>query len=91
MELYIHLNLGTASYGTVNPFDVVKTRMQADNSECPKYHGTIDCIKKSYKQHGMSVFWRGFSLSCIRAFASNSAVFAIYELCLKLLYTEIKR
>ncbi|GLV40183.1 uncharacterized protein CBL_03669 [Carabus blaptoides fortunei] len=68
---------GVVSNGIVNPFDVVKTRLQADNPDCPKYHGTIDCIKKSYKQHGMSVFWRGFTLSCSRSFLHGARTHTI--------------
>ena len=65
------------------PLDVVKSRMQDDSLSNPKYKGSIDCAKQSYKADGLRVFWRGLPVTCIRAFPVNAVTFAVYAVSLR--------
>lgn len=70
---------------TVLPQDFVKSRMQADDPNNPKYNGMWDCIVKSYKAEGARVFFSGMMMITLRAFPVNVAVFICYEKSLELI------
>uniref|UniRef100_A0A0P4VTS2 Mitochondrial carrier protein n=1 Tax=Scylla olivacea TaxID=85551 RepID=A0A0P4VTS2_SCYOL len=69
---------GVLSWASILPLDVVKSRLQADNSRNPQYKGMVDCLIKSYKADGLSVFGRGFTMMSVRAFPTNGAIFLGY-------------
>nr|XP_022904509.1 solute carrier family 25 member 45-like isoform X4 [Onthophagus taurus] len=69
---------GTVAWGMCMPFDMVKSRLQADFNNST-YKGTIDCAYKSYKSEGCSIFCKGMIVTCLRAFPVNAATFALYE------------
>lgn len=75
---------GFISWATVVPIDVVKSRIQADNRTNPKYKGMIDCFLKSYKADGMTVFFRGLTVTLVRALPVNAATFVGYEFFISL-------
>ncbi|XP_062502694.1 mitochondrial basic amino acids transporter-like isoform X2 [Corticium candelabrum] len=66
------------------PFDVVKSRIQADgiDGKHTRYNGIIDCFRKSYREEGLAVFGRGLLSCLIRAFPVNAATFLVVELVL---------
>lgn len=70
---------GTLSWLGNIPFDVIKSRLQADNLASPRYKNYWDCVVKSYKSDGFRVFWRGLPVVCIRAFPVNAVTFAVYS------------
>jgi len=74
---------GTLCWLSVLPFDVVKSRMQADDHAKPKYRGMFDCMHKSYKADGVSVFSRGAVAMTARAFPVNGVTFLVYEILLE--------
>lgn len=76
------LVLGTVTWVSVLPIDVVKSRIQADCPNNPKYRGMIDCIRVSYLQEGWQVFFRGFYAIAARALIVNAATFLVYETAL---------
>ncbi|CAF0707697.1 unnamed protein product [Brachionus calyciflorus] len=67
---------GCFSWLITYPFDVIKTRFQADQS----YTGVRDCIRKSLSTEGKRVFFRGLAPTLLRAFPNNAAVFATVTL-----------
>lgn len=69
---------GLVAWLPVIPFDVVKTRMQADVRH--EYKGMFDCFKKSLRKEGITGLFRGAELIAIRAFPVNAAIFLGYEL-----------
>lgn len=73
---------GMLCWLSVLPFDVVKSRMQADDYAKPKYRGMVDCMHKSYKADGLSVFSRGALAMSLRAFPVNGVTFLVYEILL---------
>ncbi|XP_046688389.1 solute carrier family 25 member 45 isoform X2 [Homalodisca vitripennis] len=70
---------GVISWSVVVPLDVVKTRIQADSKSDPKYKNMLDCIIKSYKHDGITVFFRGYGVVALRALPVNAVTFVGYE------------
>lgn len=80
---------GVASWVSSYPLDVIKTRLQAQSqSSLPKYTGIVDCFRKSVKEEGPRVLWRGLGTAVARAFVVNGAVFSAYEISLRCLYNS---
>ncbi|XP_011497783.1 PREDICTED: mitochondrial glutamate carrier 1 [Ceratosolen solmsi marchali] len=52
---------GSTAAITVNPFDVIKTRLQAINKAPgePTYNGVLDCIGKTIRNEGLTAFFKG--------------------------------
>ncbi|XP_070572165.1 solute carrier family 25 member 45-like isoform X4 [Ptychodera flava] len=76
---------GSVSWFCINPFDVVKSRLQADGVKAQKYHSVLHCIRDSYKTGGYRVFFTGLTINCIRGFPVNAVTFAVYSLLLRAL------
>ena len=74
---------GMLCWLSVLPFDVVKSRMQADDFSNPRYRSMSDCFYKSYKADGISVFTRGALAMSARAFPVNGVTFLVYEVLLE--------
>lgn len=70
---------GIATWAFVMPFDVVKSRIQADDLREPEYKGMVDCFRKTYRKYGLAFFQRGFVLVIARAIPVNAATFSGYE------------
>ncbi|CAA0839073.1 Mitochondrial arginine transporter BAC2 [Striga hermonthica] len=66
---------GVTSWISCYPFDVLKTRIQAQS----KYCGVFDSFKRCVEQDGYCVLWRGIWMTLSRAFIVNGAVFMSYE------------
>ncbi|XP_061338561.1 mitochondrial arginine transporter BAC2-like [Gastrolobium bilobum] len=77
---------GVASWVSSYPFDVIKTRLQAQTPSSLKYKGIVDCFRKSIKEEGYVVLWRGIGTAVIRAFVVNGAVFSAYEITQRCLF-----
>lgn len=66
------------------PFDVVKSRIQVDGMFGEeRYSGIIDCCRKSYRDSGYKVFFRGLNSTLMRAFAVNAATFPTVAVILR--------
>ncbi|KAL3631889.1 hypothetical protein CASFOL_024873 [Castilleja foliolosa] len=76
---------GVTSWISCYPFDVIKTRIQAES----KYCGIFDCYRKCVKQEGYHALWRGIGMTLARAFIVNGAVFIAYETALRFIYDNI--
>ncbi|XP_056022501.1 solute carrier family 25 member 45-like isoform X2 [Ostrea edulis] len=72
---------GTLTWASIIPFDVVKSRFQADFAG--EYAGLIDCAVKSYREEGFGVFYRGCFVTCLRAFPVNAVTFLVYSQSMK--------
>jgi hypothetical protein len=70
---------GMISWWVVAPFDVIKTKIQADEEISPKYKGTIDCTQKMYKSQGIVGLFRGILPLSLPAFIVNGASFLVYN------------
>ncbi|KAK1303374.1 Mitochondrial arginine transporter BAC2 [Acorus calamus] len=81
---------GVASWVCCYPFDVIKSRLQAQTKPRqgdppPVYGGIMDCFRKSVREEGYGVLWRGLGTAVTRAFLVNGAIFSAYELALRFL------
>ncbi|KAJ1281922.1 hypothetical protein BS78_03G010400 [Paspalum vaginatum] len=76
---------GVASWVCCYPLDVVKSRLQAQGSGTPRYRGVVDCVRRSVREEGLPVLWRGLGTAVARAFVVNGAIFSSYELALRFL------
>lgn len=76
---------GVMSWFSVYPVDVVKSRLQAQGTMNPQYAGALDCLRKSVKDEGYAFLWRGLGTTLTRAYIVNGAIFAAYELALRLM------
>ncbi|XP_033735582.1 solute carrier family 25 member 45-like [Pecten maximus] len=79
---------GVLSWMAIIPFDVVKSRLQAD-CDSKRYKGFLDCALACYRQDGLSVFFRGLSMVALRAFPVNAVTFMVYVESMKLLGEEV--
>ncbi|KAM6068183.1 solute carrier family 25 member 47 isoform 2-T3 [Theristicus caerulescens] len=74
---------GVLAWGLATPMDVIKSRMQTDESDQHKYKGLVHCARESVKKEGAKVLFKGLGLNCIRAFPVNMVVFVTYEAVLR--------
>lgn len=72
---------GTISWAAILPFDVIKSRIQADEDR--KYKGLWDCAVKSAREEGPRVFFRGFVICSLRGFPSAAVTFLVYAQTMK--------
>ncbi|OIT20472.1 PREDICTED: mitochondrial arginine transporter BAC2-like [Nicotiana attenuata] len=80
---------GAVSWISCYPLDVVKTRLQAQShSKSAKYHGIVDCFRRSVRLEGHAVLWRGVGTTVGRAFLVNGAIFTVYETALRCLFNN---
>lgn len=63
------------------PFDIIKVRIQAQSPINPIYKGSIDCMKKIYKNEGLSSFYKGTLSPLIGVGACVSIQFGVNEAC----------
>ena len=60
------------------PFDYIKTLIQTDNLEKPKYQSLYDCFKKRIKAGGISTFYKGMLVAVNRGFFVNAGGFCAF-------------
>ncbi|EJS41343.1 ymc1p [Saccharomyces arboricola H-6] len=77
---------GTALWLMVYPLDVIKSVMQTDNLQKPKFGNSISSVAKTlYSKGGIGAFFKGFGPTMLRAAPANGATFATFELVMRLL------
>lgn len=88
---------GTVSWASIYPIDVVKSRLQMQQQQQKQVHesGRLltdrpyasikDCVVRSYKAEGPSVFFRGLWPTLLRGFPVNAVTFYVYEVVMDLL------
>ncbi|KAK5577616.1 hypothetical protein RB653_002559 [Dictyostelium firmibasis] len=75
----------------VTPLDVVKTRLQTQNTgshinQKHVFKGTFDAFKKIYKNEGPLTFWRGVTPSLLMTIPNATIYFTSYEYLKEYLY-----
>jgi solute carrier family 25 (mitochondrial carnitine/acylcarnitine transporter), member 20/29 len=79
---------GVCLWSVIYPLDLVKTRIQKQanltNAQKP-FRGWLDCVRKSFRRHGIVGFYSGIEASLLRAFPVHSMIFLVYECCLRAL------
>ncbi|XP_014247598.1 solute carrier family 25 member 45-like [Cimex lectularius] len=80
---------GLVSWIPIMPVDVVKSRIQSDNLDHPKYKNIRDCFVKTYQKEGLLFFYKGSIITALRAFPVNAITFSVYSNMNKLCEREI--
>ncbi|KAL4856745.1 Isocitrate lyase [Chlorella vulgaris] len=62
-----------------NPFDVVKTRMQAANKGGPQYTGFMHCLKSIASNEGMLALWKGLVPRLARTPPGQAIVWSVSD------------
>ncbi|KAL0088884.1 mitochondrial carrier domain-containing protein [Phycomyces blakesleeanus] len=77
---------GILCWLVVFPIDLVKSLMQKEiMAQRPTYGRTSDCIRDIYKAKGTLGFYRGITVTLVRAFPIHSLNFLVYEQTLLLM------
>ena len=84
---------GVATWASVFPLDVIKTRLQAQTSGiCPEGRpllpsqsnrwelNSFQVARESYRNEGMKVFYRGLGICSIRAFIVNAVQVRLFSI-----------
>ncbi|KAK3764056.1 hypothetical protein RRG08_046524 [Elysia crispata] len=69
---------GVLSWLIIMPFDVVKSKIQADPAG-KMYQGFWDCARHLYSSGGIKVFFLGFVPMAVRAFPVNAVTLMVYS------------
>ncbi len=75
---------GTMYWAFNYPFDYVKTLMQTDNLNDPKYKSMLQCFRDRYNAHGVRGFFKGYLICMMRSFPVNAAAIVTYRTMQKL-------
>ncbi|KAG1474109.1 hypothetical protein G6F56_000545 [Rhizopus delemar] len=71
---------GIMCWLVVFPLDLVKSLIQKEILQTkPKYGNTKNCVQDIYRRGGLSGFYRGITVTLIRAFPIHSLNFLVYE------------
>jgi len=70
---------GMVAWWFVMPFDVIKSKMQADNPQSPKYKNIWVCGKDIYRRHKIRGFYKGVVLTSCRNFPVSASAFTAYN------------
>jgi solute carrier family 25 carnitine/acylcarnitine transporter 20/29 len=70
---------GIAFWNSMFIFDTVKTKIQTDSFDNPKYKNMWDCAQKTYKSVGFKGFFPGYIPCMLRAIPVNGGIFVFYE------------
>ena len=76
---------GALAWACIYPIDVVKTRVQAQDSSAGRRKGLLGCSRAIWREAGVKGFTRGLGSCLARAFALNSVIFVVYEETLKII------
>jgi solute carrier family 25 (mitochondrial carnitine/acylcarnitine transporter), member 20/29 len=71
---------GTLFWFAAFPSDLVKSKLQTEPFDRPKFAGFWDCVRQTVRECGWGGLWRGFTPALLRAFPANAVCFAGYEL-----------
>ena len=53
---------GWSQVFVMQPFEIIKVRLQTQSKEAPQYNGIVDCLTKIIKNEGPLALYKGISL-----------------------------
>jgi len=71
-----------ASDALMNPFDVIKQRMQIHQSQ---YRSVYDCARTVYRSEGLTAFYVSYPTTLMMTIPFTAVQFTVYEQCKKML------
>jgi hypothetical protein len=77
---------GALTWAIIYPFDVIKTRIQTSPLDTPLEERRISFVfQHILQENGWRFFFRGLSVTLLRAFPVNAIIFPVYEVTLEYL------
>jgi solute carrier family 25 carnitine/acylcarnitine transporter 20/29 len=71
---------GTCFWFAAFPSDLIKSKLQTEPYDTPKYRGFCDCgVRTVRDEGGLRALWRGFSPALLRSFPANAVCFWGFE------------
>jgi solute carrier family 25 carnitine/acylcarnitine transporter 20/29 len=71
---------GLMLWWPVYPIDVLKSKIQSDALDKPKFAGVVDCVKKTLASEGPKAFAKGLLPCTLRALPVNMGNFLVLEM-----------
>lgn len=71
---------GASVWLVVYPTDVVKSVIQIDDYNNPKFRGSLDAFRKIQASEGIKGLYKGFGPAIARSVPANAACFLAYEI-----------
>lgn len=84
VELFAGGMAGTLAWGSIIPFDVVKTRVQSQASEHLKHMSIFSMMARVLREEGVASLFRGATPLLVRGFPVNAVTFYVYEESLRM-------
>lgn len=75
----------------MQPFEIIKIRLQTQDSRNPEYSGILDCLKKTVKNEGFMALYKGTLSPLIGVGFQVSVQFGLNEVCKRFLSKFKKR
>lgn len=69
---------GLTTWGLIYPIDYVKTLIQTDSLEKPRYKSSVKCALEEFRTKPLSTFFRGVEIMLARAFIVNAFGFMCF-------------
>lgn len=69
---------GLTTWGLIYPIDYVKTLIQTDSLEKPRYKSSVQCALEEFRTKPLSTFFRGVEIMLARAFIVNAFGFMCF-------------
>ena len=79
---------GLACWTTIYPIDYVKTLLQTDSLQNPKYKSATSCMLEEFRTKPITSFLRGIEIMLARAFVVNAFGFMCFEMGKRLVYSK---
>jgi len=71
---------GVVLWASCYPMDLLKTKLQTENFENPRFKGLWDVIRGTYKEAGLKGFFKGFVPCLTRAVPVNGGILVVFEM-----------
>lgn len=77
---------GTTLWIAIYPLDVIKSVIQTDSLQSPKFQNSMMKVAKTlYARDGLKAFFKGFVPTILRASPANAATFVTFEYALRVM------
>lgn len=74
---------GECFWLSIYPIDLVKTKIQSDSLECPRYRGVGDVVRQVYLAEGLKGFTKGILPWVMRTPITSASTFLGYEMTMR--------
>ena len=76
---------GSSSWFFTYPVDYVKTVMQSQDLDRPRYKNVKDCAVQQYRSEGYKAFFKGLGITMLRSFPVNAVAFFSFEYLMRMM------